>query len=83
MRREARLEQDIVEWRQFRSKLIEFFRLSVNVAESELRSTLHSCSPNLLNTYLRRFDRVVELKYRTAPSHGVETSSAAGHDIPL
>ena len=82
VRREVTLEQDIVEWRQFRSKLVEFFRLPVNVTESGLRGALNSCSPNLLNTYLRRFDRVMELKYGTAASPGLETPFAAGHDSP-
>jgi len=47
-------DQDAVEFKQFRLKLLGFLRLPVAVSETQLRDALRSISENVLVTYLKR-----------------------------
>ncbi len=48
----------VLEFRQFRLKLIEFLKLPVNVSEAALRDLIKSVSPNVYRNYLTRAKRV-------------------------
>jgi hypothetical protein len=48
----------VLEFRQFRLKLIGFLKLPVNVSESALRELIKSVSPNVYRNYLTRVKRV-------------------------
>ena len=58
-------EDDLAELKQFRLKLIGFLRLPLNINESKLRDALSDTNHNVLQNYLRRYNRVLELKRRT------------------
>lgn len=48
----------VLEFGQFRLKLIEFLKLPVNVSEAALRELIKSISPNVYRNYLTRAKRV-------------------------
>ena len=49
---------DVLEFSQFRLKLVEFLKLPLNVSEAALRDMLKATSPNVYRNYLERAKRV-------------------------
>jgi hypothetical protein len=52
------LKDDIANVKEFRSRLIEFLRLPLDIRESQLREALQECSPAVLANYTRRVEWV-------------------------
>ncbi|MGO9988267.1 MAG: hypothetical protein ACLPSY_05775 [Steroidobacteraceae bacterium] len=48
----------VLEFSQFRLKLIEFLKLPLNVSETALRAMIKGISPNVYRNYLARAARV-------------------------
>jgi hypothetical protein len=48
----------VLEFSQFRLKLIEFLKLPLNVSEAALREKIKGISPNVYRNYLTRAERV-------------------------
>jgi len=48
----------VLEFSQFRLKLIEFLKLPTNVSETALREMIKGISPNVYRNYLTRVERV-------------------------
>jgi len=48
----------VLEFTQFRLKLIEFLKLPHNVNETALREMIKEMSPNVYRNYLRRAERL-------------------------
>jgi len=48
---------DVLEFSQFRLKLVEFFKLPLNVSESALREVLKKSSHHVFENYLARARR--------------------------
>jgi hypothetical protein len=47
----------VLEFSQFRVKLIEFLKLPLGVSETALRETIKGISPNVYRNYLMRAER--------------------------
>ena len=47
----------VLEFSQFRLKLIEFLKLPLNVSETALREMIKGISPNVYRNYLMRAER--------------------------
>jgi hypothetical protein len=56
----------VLEFTQFRLKLIEFLKLPLNVSETALREMIKGISPDLYRNYLARAKRVEESLDATA-----------------
>jgi hypothetical protein len=56
---------EVLEFSQFRLKLIEFLKLPLNVSETTLREVIKESSPNVYRNYLARAKRV-EAKFDSA-----------------
>jgi hypothetical protein len=56
----------VLEFSQFRLKLIEFLKLPLNVSETALRELIRGISPNVYRNYLRRAERVEDNLNATA-----------------
>jgi hypothetical protein len=56
----------VLEFSQFRLKLIEFLKLPRNVSETGLREIIKGISPNVYRDYLTRAERVEDSLEATA-----------------
>ena len=60
-KRTANQNHDVLALSQFRLALIEFLKLPIDIGESALREELEKISPNVLNNYLARVQRVTAI----------------------
>jgi hypothetical protein len=56
----------VLEFGQFRLKLIEFLKLPLNISETALREMIKGISPNIYRNYLARAERVEDSLDATA-----------------